>query len=315
MSSIVGTELRALRQQLGLSQAKLAELSVVSQHLISAFELEKTSLPASLLNTVAEALADKPRVTKIAERGKRYQRHRYANMQHSSERVAKAARTPGNAEYTALLEDLYARHRAPKTSQLSAVSLFSGCGGFSLGFSAAGFVVRAFLELDDSLRAIYKRNFPDSLQIGTDITKLTEVELERAAIALKGTDVILGGPPCQGFSLSGKRQVNDPRNTLFKHYLRLVDRLQPKFAVLENVRLLTSMKNPSGGFVRDDICGAFRDHGYRTSIYEVNAKDYGVPQHRERVLFIAVRADLGVEPGLPEQTHSEIQTMFSKTCP
>ncbi len=86
-------------------------------------------------------------------------------------------------------------------------------------------------------------------------------------------DVIVGGPPCQGFSLSGKRKVDDPRNTLFKHYLRFVDAFRPKLAILENVRLLTSMKNPDGRFVKDEISAEFRKHGYKIQYFEINAKD------------------------------------------
>ena len=307
-----GAGLRFRRQQLGLSQAKLAELSGVAQYLISAFELEKAELPPPLLSAVHEALSDKSQVNELATRSKRYKTHKYAKVAALPDRVARALSTAGNIEYRRLLDDLSTWHQAPK-DRLSALSLFSGCGGFSLGFSAAGFRVAGYLEIDDSLRAIYRHNFPNSLELGTDITKVTEPSLSRAAAAAGEIDVIIGGPPCQGFSLSGKRQINDPRNTLFKHYLRFVDVFRPKVAVLENVRLLTSMKTPSGGFVRDAICSDFRAHGYEIACFEINAKDYGVPQHRQRVLFIAMRNDLGLKPTIPEPTHEEHPNMFSET--
>lgn len=310
-----GKLLRETRQKLGLSQAKLAELTGVSQHLLSAFELEKVSLPSQVLKLVTNALGNKTNVDKLVTRSKRYQVRSYVTPERMEERVKRAAPTAGNVEYCRVLEDLGSMHATSGQRPFSALSLFSGCGGFSLGFSAGGFEVKGFVELEEDLRRIYKCNFPHSIELGGDITQIDESALEWFAKRLGNIDVIIGGPPCQGFSLSGKRQVDDPRNTLFKHYLRFVDIMQPKVAVLENVRLLTSMKSPSGTYVREDICKEFQEHGYRIRCFETNAKDYGVPQHRERVLFIAVRDDLGIDPTLPEITHGERSDLFSKTLP
>ena len=268
-----------------------------------------------VLNTVVNALASSEKVTSIVKRAKRYRDHKYAEVQKLPDRVAKAIRTNENAVYTQLLKNIYKAHSSTQNKQFSALSLFSGCGGFSLGFSAAGFLVKGFLELEDDLRKIYKLNFPNSFEIGSDITEITQDSLTSVAKDLGGIDVIIGGPPCQGFSLSGKRDVSDPRNELFKHYLRFVDVFRPKFAVLENVRLLTSMKNREGGLVKDDICNEFTKHSYRIEYFEVNAKDYGVPQHRERVLFVAVRDDVGFTLSLPNFTHGDGRDMFSSLCP
>ena len=198
---------------------------------------------------------------------------------------------------------------------MSALSLFSGCGGFSLGFSAGGFAVKGFVELEDDLRAIYRENFPTSKEIGGDITAVDDVTLATLPKQIGPIDAIIGGPPCQGFSLSGKRKVDDPRNILFKHYLRFVDVIRPKVAVLENVRLLTSMKSASGSLVKIDIAEEFARHGYCIECFEINAKNYGVPQHRERVLFVAVRSDLEVSPTLPDWTHGEEFDLFSQIRP
>ncbi len=312
---LTGSHLRQSREELGLSQAKLAELSGISQHLLSAFELGKEELPIHLLTTVSHALAKTSEVVELATRRKRYQEHQYVDVEHLDERVSKAARTRGNLEYCGVLENLWERHTKNESTRLSALSLFSGCGGFSLGFSAAGFLVKGFLEKEEDFRIIYRQNFPESLELGGDITTIEQSVLMRFASRLGSVDVIIGGPPCQGFSLSGKRQVNDPRNLLFKHYLRFVDVIRPKIAVLENVRLLTSMKSPSGGYVKDEICEEFRKHGYTIRFFEINAKDYGVPQHRERVLFVAVRDDLNIAPTLPDCTHGEGVSLFCKTSP
>jgi DNA (cytosine-5)-methyltransferase 1 len=307
--------IRREREALGLSQAKLAELTRIPQHLLSAFELGKAELPAPMLESLTHAFSDDRRITELASRRKRYRRHRYERVAHSPERVARAKPTKGNAEYLRLLNWISERHASPAGRQLQAVSLFSGCGGFSLGFSAARFRIRGFLELDAALRKIYRSNFPVSQELGSDITAVSQATLEAYRHELGTIDVIIGGPPCQGFSLSGKRKVDDPRNSLFRHYLRFVDVFQPRMAVLENVRLLTSMKSPSGSWVKDEICSEFQKHGYSVRYFEVNAKEYGVPQHRERVFFVAVRKDLGVVPSIPDVTHGPSRDLFSEVTP
>ena len=312
---MVGIQLREHRQRLGLSQAKLSELSGISQHLLSAFELDKTLLSPALLDTLASALSDTSQVVTLAKRNKRYQDHKYVEVPKLPERVGRASCTPGNQEYRQALEEIATLHSQKQNRDLSALSLFSGCGGFSLGFSAAGFGVQAFLEVDEGLRGIYKENFPHSLALGGDITAVDRGALSAFAERLGSIDVIIGGPPCQGFSLAGKRNVDDPRNELFKHYLRFVDVLRPKVAVLENVRLLTSMRSASGSLVKADVCDSFREHGYSVKCFEINAKEYGVPQHRERVLFVAMRSDLGLFPELPDRTYGESLGLFSSVSP
>lgn len=307
-----GAKLREQRELLGLSQAKLAEISKVSQHLLSAFELGKASLPKPDLAAVLRAIGDKEQVAIISKREKRYREHSYTKPPMLPERIAKTRATNGNREYSALLHDLHGRHRAPKKEGLSALSLFSGCGGFSLGFSAAGFELKGFVELESPLRTIYRQNFPGCAEIGGDIAAVTNGAISRHARNIGSVDVIFGGPPCQGFSLSGKRKTDDPRNQLFRHYLKFVDAFKPKFAILENVRLLTSMRNTEGGFVRDDIRSEFSEHGYRIELFETNTKNYGVPQHRERVLFIAIRNDMLENPSLPSPSHGSGEDLFSR---
>jgi|SRR5215213_2551718 len=313
--SIDGSLLRQRRQELGLSQARLSELTGVSQHRLSAFELQKTALPDSVLEVVLEALSDNPQIENLVTRSKRYRQHDYSTIDHLPERVAKCALTQGNIEYCQLLSQIAEGHQSKKSHNLSALSLFSGCGGFSLGFSAAGFKVKGFLELVEDFRRIYRLNFPQTTELGGDITTADQGSLQLWAEKLGEIDVIIGGPPCQGFSLSGKRRVDDPRNALFQYYLRFVDAFRPKIAVLENVRLLTSMRTISKELVKDVICRDFRNHGYKIRPFEVNAKDYGVPQHRERVLFVAVRDDLGVLPSVPNETHTVERDLFAETLP
>jgi DNA (cytosine-5)-methyltransferase 1 len=302
----IGAELRAYRFQLGLSQAKLSQLSSIPQSVLSSFELGKTSLTECNQAQLSAALGNLANVHEIIARRKRITQAVYSTPIRLKERIAKTARTEGNAVYVQALNLISTSHAKPKPAEApTAISLFSGVGGFSLGFSAAGFRVLGCLEISDDLRSVYRQNFPGTFELGGNIREVSDSLLTDFHKKVGSVDVVIGGPPCQGFSLSGKRDVDDPRNVLFKDYLKIVRKFRPKVAILENVRLLTSMKAPTGVHVKDAIAADFRAEGYRTKLFEVNAKDYGVPQHRERVFFVAVREDLGIEPSLPQATHGE----------
>jgi DNA (cytosine-5)-methyltransferase 1 len=295
-----GPALRAARAALGLSQAKLAELTGVPQHALSAYELEKAAPDPVVLRSVSETLSNLGMVKGVVTRKKRYQAHIYEKIKHDPSRILRHAKTLGNDEYVRFISELDENRKFKKHS---ALSLFSGCGGLSLGFTWAGYDIKGFVELEEELRNIYRSNFPEAKELGGDISSLSDKTIALAATEIGAVDVIIGGPPCQGFSLSGKRSVHDPRNTLFLDYLRFVDAFRPKVAVLENVRLLTSMKSPHGGYVRDEIQKKFSERGYSVALFEANAKDYGVPQHRERVFFVAVRSDIKGKPSFPKPTH------------
>jgi DNA (cytosine-5)-methyltransferase 1 len=305
MNIVSGDLLREQRTLIKLSQAKLAEISQVPQHLISAFELGKITLTDDFLEKINRVLNSKNKIDKVVKRTKRYQDHKYVTTPRLPDRVNRAIKTATNDAYVSELKSLYKKHKDSQPRKLNALSLFSGCGGFSLGVSAAGFHVKGFVELDQNLRREYKDNFPSSLEIGSDISKISDASIQEALQQIGPIDLIVGGPPCQGFSLSGKRDVNDPRNSLFRDYLRFVDVFKPKIAILENVKLLTSMKNDTGGYVRDDISSEFKKHGYLIEFFNVNAHEYGVPQSRERVIFVAVRDDLGITPSIPAPMYTQ----------
>lgn len=304
-----GEQLRDYRKRLGLSQAKLAELSKIPQHLLSSYELGKQELTKDFIIKLKEALANKKKISKVINRSKRVTQFEFTDIKVLVDREAKAKKTKGNESYLRLIARLKEKSEA-KNKKYSAVSLFSGVGGFSLGFSAAGFEIKGFVELQDSLRDIYKVNFPNAKEIGSDITKVSDEEIRQLKKEVGDIDVIIGGPPCQGFSLAGKRDAKDPRNKLFLHYLRFVEVLCPKIAIMENVRVLTSMKDEKGELVKDNIQKDFFKRGYRVNYFEINARDYGVPQNRERVLFVAIRSDLKISPCLPEPSHTRGDGLF-----
>lgn len=314
-----GNSLRAYREEIGLSQAKLAEVSGISQHVLSSFELGKTELSGELVSKLRASLKDNSFAQTVIERKKRYREHSYSTRAHDPVRVAQCKSTPGNNAY---LDDLRMLERSTEPD-FTALSLFAGCGGLSLGFRSAGCLIKGFVEIDEGLSGIYSANFPTTPRVGRSIQDVTDQEIQTFLSENGPIDVLLGGPPCQGFSLAGKRKVDDPRNELFHDYIRFVKNLRPKVAILENVRLLTSMKNKSGQFVKDEIAREFRGLGYDVSLHEINAKDYGVPQHRERVIFIAVDKDTGRRPSLPAprfssyadllKTHDQHRS-FSDAC-
>lgn len=171
------------------------------------------------------------------------------------------------------------------------VDLFAGAGGLSLGFEQAGFDVVAAVEIDPIHCATHEYNFPQAKTICASVVDLTGEEIRRlGGIENRDIDVVFGGAPCQGFSMIGKRALDDQRNQLVFHYVRLVRELQPKYCVFENVKGLTLGKHAQ---FLIELIEALGDAGYRVlRPYQVlNAADFGVPQSRERLFLIAARAD------------------------
>jgi DNA (cytosine-5)-methyltransferase 1 len=178
------------------------------------------------------------------------------------------------------------------------ISTFAGCGGSSLGYKLAGFKELLAVEWDDNAVETFKLNFPDVPVYHGDIAKLTDKECMKLAGIKKGElDVLDGSPPCQGFSTAGKRKWDDPRNSLFKEYARLLLELQPKVCVMENV---TGMVKGCMKQAYLTIIKTLRDCGYKAKGEVMNAMYYNVPQSRERVIIIGVRNDLGIEPSHPK---------------
>ncbi len=186
----------------------------------------------------------------------------------------------------------------PDTPRLfNVISTFAGCGGSSLGYKWAGGKVLAAVEWDDNAVATYKLNHHGASVLHRDIATVTAEELlELTGLKQCELDIFDGSPPCQGFSTAGKRQIDDPRNSLFKEYVRLLRGLQPKVFVMENVSGMVK------GHMKHVFAIAMRElkaSGYQVKCQLMNAMYFGVPQSRERVIFIGVRNDLGIEPSHP----------------
>ncbi len=166
--------------------------------------------------------------------------------------------------------------------ELNAIDLFAGVGGLSLGFEMAGIKVILANEYDKNIAMSYKKNFGEKKLIIEDITKL-DIETIFQTIRNK-IDIVIGGPPCQGFSQKGQRKsINDPRNFLFRYYFDVVSFIRPKYFVMENVpNLLTTEK----GFFKQELESMFSQLGYSLFSEILNAADYGVPQNRRRAFII-----------------------------
>ncbi|GGK64737.1 DNA cytosine methyltransferase [Haloarcula sebkhae] len=186
------------------------------------------------------------------------------------------------------------------TKSLTCIDLFAGAGGFSLGFREAGFNIAAAIDRSESALETYSHNFGDINTVEADMKKVSpEVLVERAAINPSDIDIVIGGPPCKGFSTAGKMDPDNPKNSLVANYINIVSYIDPEIVVMENVKGILSMRD---GEYRDRIVRAFRSEGYEipSKPCVLNAADYGAPQHRERVFFLASKSGR-VDP--PSPTH------------
>ena len=163
------------------------------------------------------------------------------------------------------------------------LDLFCGAGGLSYGFEKAGFKVLLGIDNDEKALETFEKNHKGARSICGDITNISYDKDIRPFLKGKSIDVIVGGPPCQGFSLSGPRNFNDPRNKLYLSYIRLVKEIHPKVFVIENVPGLVSLFK---GEVKDNILKTFTEMGYNVQCKVLCAADYGVPQNRKRVVFV-----------------------------
>lgn len=165
------------------------------------------------------------------------------------------------------------------------IDLFCGCGGLSLGFEKAGFEVAYAIDMWSKAIDTYNYNHEDKVAECKDIHELTNEELRELN---KNNDIVgvIGGPPCQGFSKVGTRDINDPRNHLYLEYCRVVKEISPEFFVIENVSGLLTL---SKGMFKNDIINRFSALGYHVEFRQVCAADYGVPQNRHRVFFVGMK--------------------------
>lgn len=202
---------------------------------------------------------------------------------------------------------------------IKVIDLFAGCGGLSLGFTENGYCVEKAVEFDKNIANTYIRNHPNVEMIVDDIKNIDSSGTFKNGDA----DVIIGGPPCQGFSMAGARIregfIDDPRNYLFKHYFNVVKTVKPKVFIMENVKGILTMNE---GKIFEEIKKLFQDtelldgKPYKLYYQVIKAIDFGVPQKRERVIIIGTTIE-GVNfeklwDITKEQIKQEIPTFFNK---
>lgn len=194
---------------------------------------------------------------------------------------------------------------------LNSIDLFSGCGGMTLGFGWAGFNSVLASDIDENCEKTFATNFPEIPFLCGDLSEFTKDEFDKI-ISGKEIDVIIGGPPCQGFSLANKKRnkvSEDPRNKLFYEFVKTINWYNPKSFVMENVKGLLSMES---GQVIKQIQNEFENagkFGYDVRTKVLKASDYGVPQSRERVIIIGIRKDLELVPKFPPKKYEKEVTV------
>lgn len=179
-------------------------------------------------------------------------------------------------------------------------SLFCGAGGLDIGFHRAGFETVWANDFNGDACDTFRKWCPSATVVCGDIGKIDEFELP------DDIDVMLGGFPCQGFSLSGPRKLDDKRNSLYRNYVRMVRAKMPKAFIGENVKGLLTM---GGGQIVDAIIADFSDCGYEVRYKLLNAKDYGVPEDRQRVIIVGFRKNLGIDDFSYPAEHRHIVTL------
>ncbi len=182
------------------------------------------------------------------------------------------------------------------------VSLFSGGGGLDLGFMSEGYKILWAIDNTPNAVQTYRHNIGDHI-ICEDINRIDPQSIPHA-------DVVIGGPPCQSFSLAGKRQTEDARGRLVWKYIDIIAAIKPRAFVFENVTGLQSAKNKAGQKILPLLMDAFREIGYTISFQVLNAADYGVPQRRKRVIIVGLRGQDAFQ--FPKPTHDEQGLLLKK---
>ncbi len=193
----------------------------------------------------------------------------------------------------------------PKSYRPMAIDLFCGAGGLSLGFEQSGFNVVAAVDSNPINIATYSQNFPTTKAICADIFRLSGDDIRSLSGLSPGerVDVVFGGPPCQGFSAIGKRNISDPRNALISEFCRIVGELRPRYFVMENVAGLMYSASRS---VLEHALAMLRDNGYNWApIRLLDAQEFGVPQRRRRVFVLGFVAG-EQSPEYPQPKRSSV---------
>jgi len=198
-------------------------------------------------------------------------------------------------------------------NKFTVLDLFCGCGGFTQGMTDAGLNILAGIDIWNMAIETYKSNH-NHISLCKDLTKYSPEEFSNE-YNIKLIDIIIGGPPCQGFSIAGKRDKNDPRNSLFMEFVKYIDYFKPKAFIMENVIGILSMKTSNNEKAINIIMTELTKK-YNCKYFKLSATDFEVPQIRKRTIFIGFRNDLKIEPTEPikisANNHVPVKTILTK---
>lgn len=184
---------------------------------------------------------------------------------------------------------------------MNVIDLFAGCGGLSKGFMDAGYNILIGVDTDQAALNTFARNHDGAIAMKADLSDEKSFDEIKKAVGDYDVDIIIAGPPCQGFSLTGPRNFDDARNSLYLAVIEIVKRYNPKGFIIENV---PGMATLYGGQIKEEVLNRFRKLGYNMDCKVLCAADYGVPQLRRRLIFMGIRQDVG-HPKFPEPIFSE----------
>lgn len=191
---------------------------------------------------------------------------------------------------------------------MNVIDLFSGCGGLSKGFMDAGYDVLLGVDIDQAALNTFEKNHPGAIGLKGSLAEVLTLKKMKEIIGGRTVDLIIGGPPCQGFSLTGPRNFDDERNRLYLSYIKTVQLFRPKGFVIENVPGMATLYQ---GAVKDEILKRFKRMGYSINCQVLCAADYGVPQIRRRLVFIGILKEFG-DVSFPVPTLSPAQYITSR---
>lgn len=191
------------------------------------------------------------------------------------------------------------------------IDLFCGAGGLSLGFEMENFNILAGFEIEPKFLETYTNSHPNTIGFNEDLNETNVLKLlKENDINPNSIDVVIGGPPCQGFSTVGNRMIDDPRNNLVRIYANIVEDIKPKMFLMENVSGLASMKNGKDELIKDELIDIFNEIGYNVKSKVLLAADYGVPQLRKRIFFVGIRKEYDYNFKFPTPTHHDKNSLL-----
>lgn len=294
----IGEQIRSFRNEAGLTLQSVADKLAIDVSLLSKIERgERRATKSQILQLAKLFAVDESKLI----------------VPYMGEKIsAEIAEEQYAGEILIMSKELLSGKANTEGNKLNVIDLFSGCGGFSYGFESAGYNVVLGVDNEKIALDTFKLNHNNSNVLLADLHQDSAIDEIIDKTNDKTIDVIIAGPPCQGFSLTGTRQKSDKRNKLFYSVFKLAERVKPKAIIIENVPGLATLYN---GTAKNEIIRLFKKLGYSSNFQVLYAPDYEVPQIRKRIFFVGLRKDLGTfefpKPILSEKEYNTCSDAIS----